>query len=246
VLVRREPGGERRFGGFAGDRGLGFADQAVDAALLSAAAEPLLAGAPWLLVGTLPLASPVSAQALEMLVALAAERGAPLALDVNWRPTFWGLDADADPPPAVQGRIRPLLEQAALIKCAAEEAQALFGTTDPVGIGESLPRRPSVLVTDGGGPMRWSLAGRSGTLPAFVVDAVDTTGAGDAFTAGLLHGLVHGLVSGPRSEGSTAPDPEQLLRRAAACGALVTLGAGAIDPQPTTEEIEAFLRRQGE
>ncbi len=245
VLVRREIGGERRFGGFAGDRGLGFADQAVDAARLSAAAAPLLAGAPWVLVGTLPLASPASAQALETLVALAAEQGAPLALDVNWRPTFWGLDPDADPPPAVQSRIRPLLEQAALIKCAAEEAQALFGTTDPVAIAESLPRQPAVLVTDGAAPLRWSLAGGCGTLPAFVVEAVDTTGAGDAFTAGLLHGLVHGLVNGPHGGETAATDPEKLLRRAAACGALVTLGAGAIDPQPTAQQIEAFLRLQG-
>jgi fructokinase len=245
VLVRREIGGERRFGGFAGDRGLGFADQAVDAALLAAAVAPLLVAAPWVLVGTLPLASPGSAQAVERLVALAAERGAPLALDVNWRPTFWGLDPDADPPPEVLGRIRPLLEQAALIKCAAEEARALFGTTDPVGIGDALPMRPAVLVTDGGAPLRWSLEGQSGTLPAFAVDAVDTTGAGDAFTAGLLHGLVHRQATGPHSGESAATDLEQLLRRAAACGALVTLSAGAIDPQPTAQQLEAFLRLQG-
>lgn len=240
VLVQRSLDGERHFGGFAGDRGLGFADQAVDAARLALDAAPLLAGAPWVLVGTLPLASPASAEALQTLVALAAERGAPLAVDVNWRPTFWGLEPDAEPPASVQRRIRPLLEQAALIKCAAEEALALFGTTDPHVIVEALPRRPALLVTDGGAPLRWSLAGCSGTLPAFPVAAVDTTGAGDAFTAGLLHGL----VSGSGSAESVAADPEALLRRASACGALVTLGAGAIDPQPTALELEAFLSKR--
>jgi fructokinase len=36
---------------------------------------------------------------------------------------------------------------------------------------------------------------------------------------------------------------KDLLRFASACGALVCGGSGAIDPQPTAAEVEAFLRR---
>ena len=56
VLVRRSSDGERQFQGFAGDQGLGFADQVLEPALLPSAR--------WLLIGTLPLASPDSAAAL--------------------------------------------------------------------------------------------------------------------------------------------------------------------------------------
>jgi fructokinase len=67
---------------------------------------------------------------------------------------------------------------------------------------------------------------------------VDTTGAGDAFTAGLLHGLVRWpelLAAG------AAGDPAELVRFASACGALVCREAGAIDPQPTAVEVELLL-----
>lgn len=238
VLVRREANGERRFGGFAGDRGQGFADQAVEAGALVAAATPLLAASPWLLLGTLPLASPASAEALEALVSLAERQGAPVAVDVNWRPTFWGLDPAAEPPAGARQRILALLQRACLIKCAAEEATALFGGTDPDAIAAALPRRPAVLVTDGAAPLRWVMGGHSGVLPSFPITAVDTTGAGDAFTAGLLHEL----VSDPRMLGETTPRQgvEAALRFASACGALVCLGAGAIDPQPSEAQARAL------
>ena len=247
VLVRRDRNGERSFGGFLGDRGAGFADQALDATDLLKAAAPLLAKARWLLTGTLVLASPAAAAALEGLLdsLSAAESGEShrhpghrpaLAVDLNWRPTFWGLAPGSAPPAAIQARIRPLLERAALIKCAAEEARWFFGTEDPLAIGAALPGRPGVCITDGAEPLRWSLGERCGEMEPLAIAAVDTTGAGDALMAGLLHGLCQagqgsGLVS----------DPEALVRFAAACGSLVCGGAGAIDPQPTSTEVEGFL-----
>jgi fructokinase len=242
VLVRRDARGERQFGGFAGGAGEadGFADQALAAGDLSAALGPLLAAARWLLVGTIPLASPAAASALQLACRQAAAAGVALALDVNWRPTFWDPAADpASGPTAGQiAAILPLLRQAALLKCAREEALWLFGTADPAAVSAALPQRPAVLITDGGAPLRWWLAGRAGELPAFRVTVVDTTGAGDAFTAGLLHGL----VAGPALlRGASADQALALMRFASACGALVCGGAGAIDPQPSAEQVEAFL-----
>ncbi len=244
VLVRRDAGGDRSFGGFAGDRGQGFADQAVDAVALAAALPPLLAGARWLLVGTIPLASAASEASLWETVRRAREAGAALAVDVNWRPTFWEREAppDAGPTPGQIARIRPLLEQATLIKCAAEEADWFFESNEPVEIHSALPRRPAVLITDGGRPLRWCMGGRSGMRPAFDVPVVDTTGAGDAFTAGLLHGLCRDPAL--LSDGNGLADPEALERLmafASACGALVCRAGGAIAPQPTEAEVEAFL-----
>ena len=223
VLVRRSQDGERQFQGFAGDQGLGFADQALGPVSLPQ-------GARWLLVGTIPLATAASASTLKAALVQARQHQMSIALDVNWRPTFWDPDADpaAGPTSDAIAVMRPLLEQAALLKLALEEAIWLFGSTDPQAISAQLPQAPDVVVTDGAEPVRWWMDGASGTQPAFQPpQVVDTTGAGDAFTAGLLH--------------RWSASPAERVRFAAACGALVCGGAGGIDPQPTEAQVEAFL-----
>ena len=222
VLVERSRDGERQFQGFAGDQGAGFADQALEPAVLPQAR--------WLLIGTLPLAAPTSASALWSAVRQASSQGTVIALDVNWRPTFWDATADpaAGPSAAAKAAIQQLLGQAALIKLAREEALWFFNTDDPGAIQRALPQRPDVVVTDGAAPVRWQLGAESGQQVAFrPPSVVDTTGAGDAFTAGLLH--------------RWAAAPQERIRFAAACGALVCGGAGGIDPQPTQVQVEAFL-----
>jgi sugar/nucleoside kinase (ribokinase family) len=67
-------------------------------------------------------------------------------------------------------------------------------------------------------------------VPAYRVEAVDTTGAGDSFNAGFLHRWLEG-----------APLFE-CLRLGAACGALSTLGLGGTAAQPTLAEAEALVR----
>ena len=224
VLVRRANNGERQFQGFAGDQGIGFADQAL---------SPMsLPPARWLLIGTLPLAAPASAEALISAVAQAGSQGTAVALDVNWRPTFWDVTAapEAGPSAAAKTAIQPLLQQAALIKLAREEALWFFNTDDPSAIQQVLPQRPDVVVTDGAAPVCWQLGADSGQQAAFKPPAVvDTTGAGDAFTAGLLH--------------CWAAAPQERIRFAAACGALVCSGAGGIDPQPTQAQVMRCLER---
>ena len=250
VLVQRDAAGERAFVGFARDRGLGFADQAVDWRALAAVVEPAFAAAQWLLVGTLALASPASSEALSWLLQWAKTAGVALAMDVNWRPTFWdpASPPESGPPPGAIARIRPLLEQAALIKCAAEEALWLFGSQDPWVISAGLSQRPVVVVSDGANPLRWCWGGQAGALEAFAVPVVDTTGAGDALTAGLLHRLcvqpelLRRLDQRSDLIGAgSAAEVRELMRFASACGALVCQGAGAIDPQPTEAAVAAFL-----
>ena len=222
VLVRRAMDGERQFQGFSGDRGLGYADQALDPIRLPPAR--------WLLIGTLPLATPSAAATLVSAVVQARGQGTAIALDVNWRPTFWDQAADpsAGPGPEALAAMQPLLQQARLIKLAREEALWCFATDDPSAISSALPQRPDVVVTDGAAPVRWCLSGQTGEQDALKpTQVVDTTGAGDAFTAGLLH--------------RWTAVPQERIRFAAACGALVCAGAGGIDPQPTQAQVEAFL-----
>jgi sugar/nucleoside kinase (ribokinase family) len=63
----------------------------------------------------------------------------------------------------------------------------------------------------------------------FAVEAVDTTGAGDSFAAGFLHGFVKG-------RGLT-----ECLTFGNASGALSTLDAGGTAAQPTEQQLNDFL-----
>jgi ribokinase len=69
-------------------------------------------------------------------------------------------------------------------------------------------------------------------VPAFPIEPVDTTAAGDAFTGCLAVSLAQGMAM-----------PEA-IRRANAAGALACLGLGAQPSMPTTEAVESFLRER--
>ena len=68
--------------------------------------------------------------------------------------------------------------------------------------------------------------------PAFLVQPIDTTGAGDSFDAGFLHSWLRGAAL------------EQAMAFGAACGALSTLGLGGTTTQPTEDEAHAFIQKQ--
>lgn len=79
--------------------------------------------------------------------------------------------------------------------------------------------------------------------PAFPVAVVDTVGAGDTFSAGLLAGLAErGVTSRRALEALPDADLDAALRFAMAAAALVCARAGA-DP-PRRAEVEQFLAQQ--
>lgn len=66
-------------------------------------------------------------------------------------------------------------------------------------------------------------------VPAFSVAPVDTTGAGDAFSAALTLAFVHGA------------ELPAAIRYANAAGALATTRFGALEAMPTAADLEKFL-----
>ena len=82
----------------------------------------------------------------------------------------------------------------------------------------------------------WFTQTASGAVATFPVQAVDTTGAGDGFMAGLLAGIL-------RDPDAMADPPrlERLCRFANAVGAITTLQRGAIPALPTRAAVETFL-----
>lgn len=72
--------------------------------------------------------------------------------------------------------------------------------------------------------------GRTISMPAFKVEAVDTTGAGDVFHAGYIYGLLQRW------------DLERVLRLASAVAAMKCGGIGGRTGIPALEEVVEFLR----
>lgn len=91
---------------------------------------------------------------------------------------------------------------------------------------------PVVVITMGKLGVFISDGEREEMVPAFIVKAVDTTGAGDAFNGGLLAAL---------SEGN---DLWESARFAQALAALSVQKIGTTPSMPTREEIDAFLAEQ--
>ncbi|MCR8645137.1 ribokinase [Paenibacillus sp. N1-5-1-14] len=89
-----------------------------------------------------------------------------------------------------------------------------------------------LIVTKGSQGVTITKAGQEIQIPAYKVDVVDTTGAGDSFNGGLACALVRGL------------DLEEACRFGNAVGALSTTKLGAQSGMPTAEEVVAFIQNQ--
>lgn len=90
----------------------------------------------------------------------------------------------------------------------------------------------TVIMTRGSQGAFVSGASGSYSVPAFQVNPVDTTAAGDAFVAGLAFGIA-------------AKQPlKQAVRLAAAAGALATTQAGAQPSLPNADQVQALLNSQ--
>ena len=85
------------------------------------------------------------------------------------------------------------------------------------------------VITRGGKGVVWATETALGTRGAFLVAAIDTVAAGDAFCGGLAAALAGG------------GDLDQALRWASAAGALATTVAGAVPSLPTRSDVESLL-----
>jgi sugar/nucleoside kinase (ribokinase family) len=81
-------------------------------------------------------------------------------------------------------------------------------------------------------------------VDGYEVDAVDTTGAGDAFCAAMLAAYSETDATGPAA--LTDLDLIGIFRRSNAAGAIAVTRPGAIAALPTAEEIDLFIRSRKE
>jgi len=154
------------------------------------------------------------------------DAGGKVSFDPNLRPELLGGEE------AVREVCAPVLGRASLVLPSAAEAEVLTGLADPNAAGRELLRGAAEVVVLKRGAAGCCILGARGEVldvPAFRVQAVDPTGAGDCFDAGFVVGLLEGLPL------------EQVGRLANACGALGATRLGPMEGALPRAEVEAFM-----
>jgi fructokinase len=100
-----------------------------------------------------------------------------------------------------------------------------------------------VVITLGGRGAVASLDGVRVTVPAPALDVVDTVGAGDSFTAGLLHRLANLGHLGGRLDGLSLEDVTDACSFAARVAALTCSVVGANPPRADEAALQTGVER---
>jgi ribokinase len=165
----------------------------------------------------------------------APEAAARQILDtVHTRGGWVALDVGMEPSDKIPKKILQVAKQMDLVFVSSEEATELTGKRDPrkslaqlrkTGVRDivmKLGRRGCLILEDG----------EVRHVPPFAVRAVDSTGAGDAFTAAFLQARLRGW---PAMEAALAAN---------AAGAVAASVVGAGENAPAVREIKRLLRAQ--
>lgn len=197
----------------------GLAPTAATGAYLRRARHVHLTGIP-LALGDGPRA--LAQQAIDA----ARATGASVSFDPNLRPSLW-------PDPAeMVSTINAAAVQADWVLPGVTEGRILTGERTPEGIARwYLDRGARVVAVKTGskGAELFTAEGLHAVCPPFPVSVVDTVGAGDGFSAGLLSAALDGL---PVAE---------WVRRAGAVGAIATSSRGDQEGLPDRAGLAAFL-----
>ena len=244
VKVNRDNLGERYFSGFDTSLNSVFADEVLDMNKIKKdlqGLEKLFVQTKYLVCGTNIITSPKSEESIHFLLKVAYKFGVKIIIDLNWREVFWDFatfSSEISQKKRVK-LIRDFLKYAHILKLAKEEAILFFENENPLEISETMFNRPDVIITDGANPISWFINGVKGTTKVINSSKIiDTTGAGDAFLAGLISKLTS--LDYPSKESEI----QNYVRFASVCGLLTCLGEGAIEQQPDYSKVKEFCGSQ--
>lgn len=185
----------------------------------------LIRRARWLHVSGISQAISESARrAVAQAIRLAREAGVRVAYDPNLRLKLWPLDLAREV-------ITTTMAQCDEFLPSLDDVQILSGLEEPHAILDWCHRlgvRSVVLKRGALGAIVSNDQGRV-EVPAFKVQAVDATGAGDCFDGSYL---------ARRARGDSAVEA---VRWACAAAALATMGYGAVEPLPDEGGVGRFL-----
>lgn len=146
---------------------------------------------------------------LDQVLEQARETGALTFVDV------------VDPTEGAWRNLRSSLHLIDLLHCNLRESEKLTGEGDPFKAAETLAQQGVrlAMVTMGSSGLIASTGEAKLKVPAFKVDTLDTTGAGDAFCAGVIAAILESETLLPTSQRELT---ETLIKGAAAGAACVT------------------------
>lgn len=196
--------------------------------------EAMIRDAKLLHFGSISLIAEPARSATLHAVDLAHRHGVRVSFDPNLRLALWP-DAGA----AREG-IALGLSRANVVKLAEDEVRFLQGDgCDLIEAARALwhPALEFMAVTRGRRGCLWLDAAEDGEEPGFAVEAVDTTGAGDAFTAALLAALFAHRDLDDLGRAALAG----IMRFACAAGALATTKRGAIPALPDRAAVDRLI-----
>ena len=242
VKVMRDESGDRSFSGFEVQNSNTFADEVLDKLLLNNNIKNLrkqFLNTDYIVTGTNILASPKSSEFIFFILDYAKGFNIKFVIDVNWRDIFW--DNFNTLKEEKFKKVKKFLNYSHILKLASEEAKLFFDTTSPAAISRVLINKPDVIITDGPNPITWHINGENGCNEVFNNSSKieDTTGAGDAFLAGLISRY---YISSNFKDKFTI---KKYIDFASVCGLLTCFGEGAIEQQPEERLVYKFLEALG-
>ena len=183
--------------------------------------------------GSISLATEPARTSTLHAAALARRGGKLVTYDPNLRLELWSSADDA------RAGIRLGLAEAEIVKISEDELRFLTDEPDPIAGARRLwsPRLRLMTVTRGRAGCCWLTPEAHGEEAGLPANAIDATGAGDAFMAGLIAGIL--ASSSVPTDGAQI---SEICRFANAAGALATTGRGAIASMPTRHAVEELLR----
>ncbi|CAN5818462.1 carbohydrate kinase [soil metagenome] len=151
-------------------------------------------------------------------VDLAQKNGLLISFDPNLRPSLWPNQR------TMRKLVQKALECSHIVKLNQEELAFLVRDGGPPETLQRLrkPRNELLVVTLGQLSCYYSTSNTEGFVTSFPVRPIDTTGAGDAFVAGLLSGVIQRLKRGQTISELHNDELYRVFRFANACGATMT------------------------
>jgi len=213
-----------------GDRDFTFyrsADIMFETSMLS---EELIAKARVFHTGSLSMSHEPSRSANLRAIEIAREVGVVISCDPNYRAPLWSDPAEA------KAYMEKAMGHADIIKISDNEVEFLYGGIKLEDAARMLVDKGAsmVFVTMGNRGAIYACADGLGIAQGYNVRAVDTTGAGDCFMAGVLSQF---LGSGKTLGELTLDDVARFARFANAAASLCVESRGGIPSMPYPDQI---------
>lgn len=189
---------------------------------------PLFTSGQWLHICSIALSAEPSRSTAFAAMEKIKYAGGYISFDPNIRADLWRDEQ------LLRDNIQRALTMANVVKLSEEELVFISASDDPSeGVRWMMERyqHDLLMVTRGKEGVIVAFRGQVLHFPARPTISIDTTGAGDAFVAGLLFSLAaHGLPQNAQSL-------EKSITLAQTCGALATTAKGAMTALPRLSDL---------